>query len=320
MRIDPPDPDHDAIGAPAPSATPSSALARCRDERAALHDEVLALRRVRDDLIDVLSHELRTPLTPIIGLLEVLDEIDEHPDPLERRVRDAMGRNARRLLLLVDDLLAVALASAGRLVAHPVPVVLDPLVASLVADLELDVDVAVDDVSVLADPTHLRQILAHYLANAALYGAPPLEVRVRDGRDDRVRIEVIDHGPGVPADVVPRMWERFVQGDRGDGRLSRGVGIGLELVRLLARANGGAVAYRPGRPQGSVFVLELPRAPRAAVAGAVPAARPRLAATDGEDADITDEVEVTVEPEPRVPPTPEHDVAHRRTPDAIASP
>jgi signal transduction histidine kinase len=207
------------------------------------------------------SHELRTPLTPILGFLDILSD---HGDPLSEAqtgIIDVVRRNAQRMLSLVEDLLVAGRAVTGPLDALPSDVALTDIVDRVVDELGPTiptVDRTVEGWHLRVDLTHLHQVLGNLLTNATKYGAPPISITASSNEPGRVIVEVTDHGPGVPEEFVPRMWDRFSQGDRGDSRSSRGVGLGLAIVRLLVEADGGRIGYRAGVPTGAVFRLDLP--------------------------------------------------------------
>ena len=217
--------------------------------------------RVKDDLLSMASHELRTPLTPILGFLELFEERADNLDDLQRETVRSMRRNAVRMMHLVDDLLMVSRAAANVLVAHPEEVTATDLVQPVLdelGDMLAGVELDLHGCRLRVDPQHLQQVVTNLLTNATKYGAAPIEVRAVPTGAGRVTIEVADHGPGVPPDFRPRMWERFEQKDRGDRRTASGTGLGLAIVRLLAEANGGTVGYRDRVPSGAVFTVELP--------------------------------------------------------------
>jgi signal transduction histidine kinase len=106
---------------------------------------------------------------------------------------------------------------------------------------------------VRADPLRLDQMLSNLLANAHKYGREPFKVVVRT-EGDRVHIDVIDHGDGVPAEFRDRLFREFA---RASGNVATGTGLGLFVVRTLAEAQNGSVGYRPGEYGGSVFTISL---------------------------------------------------------------
>lgn len=214
----------------------------------------------KDEFVAVVSHELRTPLTIIRGAFDTVGGAisDRQAYDIFRRA----ARNAHRLETLVDDLLTVAQFEDGSLDTNPCNIPVAAAVASVAKDLEMEVVVSIlDDVTAFADPAQLERVFVNLLANAAKYGAPPYEVSAQIV-GDRVKIEVIDHGRGVPDSTVPALFDRFRQGDSGITRRSQGVGLGLHIVKRLLEANGGSIHYEGGTA-GARFVIDLPAGARA---------------------------------------------------------
>ncbi len=225
------------------------------------------------DLVSRVSHELRTPLTTIAGFTETLlnrwTEFDE-----EQRLRcvEVVDRGTRRLSRLVMALQAQAGVQHAGLSPHPSAVDVAASVSDAIVDLAHEIDVPVQvtsmgPVAATVDEVHLRQIVDNLLVNAATYGAPPIEVRLTR-QHDHVRIAVRDHGPGVPDDFLPRLFEPFSQASMGDRRTARGLGLGLSIVRSLVDANGGRITYRAAEGGGALFTVDLPVASGSGVRGA----------------------------------------------------
>ncbi len=216
------------------------------------------VERWRSALTATLAHDLRSPLTAVQLVLESLrDEPDLPPVQRGRLIGMAM-RQTDRMMRLAAGLLDVERVNAQgalRLDRATVPVL--AAVRGAVGYLDTtDVKIeVVPDLTVEADPDRLEQMLVNLLTNALKYGAPPVVVRgyVQSGA---ARIEVTDHGPGVPAELVPRLFTRF--GEAGGDPTS--VGLGLWIVDQLARAHGGSVYYEPGDP-GARLVVTLPLRP-----------------------------------------------------------
>jgi signal transduction histidine kinase len=177
-------------------------------------------------------------------------------------ILQGMTASASRLRRLLGDLLTASRLERRALPLHPAPVnvaevVNDAVSTTLRTHPEVEVHVAgVADVNVLADRDRLAQSLDNLIGNAVRHGASPVQVQVQPGAA-MVDIRVSDLGPGVAAEMQPRLFERFVTGDsRG------GTGLGLFIVRELARAQGGDASYEPAsldQPAGA-FVISLPRA------------------------------------------------------------
>lgn len=240
---------------------------RLRERAEELEDLNARLARAigfREQLVSMVSHELRSPLTPILGFTDMLRRsLAGGPDIDRGLALDAIERNARRILTLIDELLLSARAADGRLVVTPEHIDVGRMVKRTLEDTSDDVSVVVDSPEPLVawvDPGHLAQCVTNLISNAVKYGAPPIVVCVRAESPERVTVEVIDHGDGVPDAMVPVLFDRFTQGGKPVTGASGGVGLGLSIVRTLVEANAGTVAYQPphdGSP--STFVLRLPR-------------------------------------------------------------
>jgi signal transduction histidine kinase len=210
------------------------------------------------DLTNELTHELSTPLAVIIGFADTLESHwDDLDDPQRRDLLHRLGVQARRLhhmirrMLLVDSTL-----EAGQ----PEPVELWEVALSHLPDLAVP-SVQIDcprDLRVMAEPAHVDEIVVNLVENASKYGVPPITVRARR-HGDVVELSVCDHGPGVPDEFVPRLFERYSRAEETARRQS-GSGLGLYLVEKLARASGGHVSYRNNEPHGACFVVTLPAA------------------------------------------------------------
>jgi CheY-like chemotaxis protein len=180
-----------------------------------------------------------------------------------------MERQLAALVRLVDDLLDVSRITRGKVQLRPEPVELAEVVARAVETStpliqsrrhELKVSLPPGPVRLTADPTRLAQVLANLLNNAAKYTEEGGRIRLtaeRQGGDAVVRVR--DTGIGIPADVLPRVFELFAQADRSLDRAQGGLGIGLTLVKSLVEMHGGGVQARSeGLGRGSEFVVRLP--------------------------------------------------------------
>ncbi len=237
--------------------------------------DVRRLENVRRDFVANVSHELRTPVSVIRASAEAL--IDGGLDDKVRAARfaDALHRNAERLSRLVSDLLDLARIESGRQVMTIRPVNVSELVDEIVLSLqtviearqhELQVDVD-DDITVLADPSGLEQVLSNLVHNAAKYTPEVGRIVIRaTRRGDRVIIEVEDNGPGIPAGQRDRVFERFYRVDAGRSRDMGGTGLGLSIVKHLTAIMGGDVSVEGAEPRGARFIVTLPSGDGAASA------------------------------------------------------
>ena len=233
--------------------------------------EIRRLETIRRDFVANVSHELRTPVSVISANAETLLSGGLADSRRAPQFVEAIGRNAARLASLIADLLDLARIEAGQYALKPVECRLEPIVSDVVAALEVvaekrraTVRVAVPhDLEVLADPRALEQILVNLIENAIKHASEGASVEVRAGSTvsgQRVRIEVLDDGPGIPAGHRDRVFERFYRIDPGRSRAVGGTGLGLSIVKHLAEAMNGNVSVEHREPRGSIFVVELPSA------------------------------------------------------------
>jgi two-component system sensor histidine kinase KdpD len=239
-----------------------------RRNLAALKDAVGQLEHrqaLRDAFVGVMSHELRTPVTTIYGAVKLLVKWPRRPD-LESLLSD-IEEETDRLQRITEDLLVLSRAEHGLVEVRPEPVLLQRLVAGIVADVTrrfptavVGHDVAAGLPPLAADPGAVRQVLDNLLANAVKYGGgTPIELSARQA-GAVARIEVADGGPGLPAGEHDRIFELFYRSPSNERRAS-GTGIGLFVVRQLVEAMGGTVTAEPVRPRGLRFVILLPLDP-----------------------------------------------------------
>ncbi len=207
-----------------------------------------------------MSHELRTPLTAITAVTEVLEEEADSLDPMIRPAVELVVSETRRLGDLVENLMEVTRFDAGtaRLVLDSVDVA-DQVTACIDARAWLDaveLDAARGIIARL-DPRRLDVILANLIGNALKHGGSPVRVAVRTEGDDLV-IEVRDHGPGIPEEVLPHVFDRFYKASASRPR-SEGSGLGLSIALENAHIHGGEISAANSPRGGAVFTLTLPR-------------------------------------------------------------
>ena len=261
-----------AVRMPTPAADDEVAdLSRTLEEMlmaldAAQGETAAALERQREFVADA-SHELRTPLTSVLANLELLEARLAGED-LE--ITESAVRSSRRMRRLVADLLLLARADTGREAPRgPVDIahVLREAVAeeAPVADgheLELDAPPGLV-VSGVADDLH--RVALNLIQNAIAHTPPGTSVRASAHREDgQVVVEVADDGPGIPAELGERVFERFVRGE-GDASAAGGSGLGLAIVRAVAEAHGGSATVAAAPEGGALFRVRLPALPEGAV-------------------------------------------------------
>jgi PAS domain S-box-containing protein len=239
--------------------TSSSVLAR---ELTRVNDQLQQVNQLNADVLGVVGHDVRQPLALVLGHLEELAATwPDSPEEVKlHRVDKALGA-ALRLSALIDDILAMANFESGTIATRPIEVRLPGVIEDALAGLHGGAGVQIDAESapiVVIDPFHLRQMVANLVSNALRYGAPPVVVTVAE-REGAVFLDVTDHGPGVPEEFVPHLFDRFTRArsQMASGHQA-GSGFGLYIVGRLAEANGCRLSYSPGEPTGSRFRLELP--------------------------------------------------------------
>jgi PAS domain S-box-containing protein len=213
-----------------------------------------------------MSHELRTPLNAILGFAQLL-ELDELRDDQQESLGHILS-GARHLLALINEVLDIAAIEAGRLPLSVEPVAIADVVGeavSLIRPLADQHNVLLVSPTqdcaehVLADRQRLKQILLNLLSNAAKYSRDGGSVRLacERGASQRLRIKVIDTGPGIPPEALERLFVPFerLEADLND---VEGTGLGLPLSRRLAEAMGGTLEVISTPQQGSTFWIELP--------------------------------------------------------------
>jgi two-component system phosphate regulon sensor histidine kinase PhoR len=231
------------------------------------------LERTRLDFVANVSHELRTPLAAVQGAVETLRELGDEDPETRRLLLDAAHRHTLRLGTIVDDLLALSqIESEGdRLERGPVPLLrgLRGAAGAVAGEARARGVTLVlppsdaPDVVVVGNEGRLEQVWTNLLANAVKYNRPDGSVAVEVSRDDAARMAVVtvrDTGPGIPAEHLPRIFERFYRVDRGRSRDQGGTGLGLAIVKHIVLSHRGRidVESRPGA--GSAFRVRIPMA------------------------------------------------------------
>jgi signal transduction histidine kinase/ActR/RegA family two-component response regulator len=257
-----------------------SALAAAAGERTAHEaerDELLAreqqaraaaegANRAKDEFLAMLGHELRNPLGALSNASSLLQDPRTDADTV-RRARDVVARQVEQLRRLTDDLLDAGRAMLGKIILHRRPLDLAAATAGALITLHAagrfgshDVRRVLQPVWVDADLTRVEQIVTNLVGNALKYTSAQGTITVRVApAGDEAALTVTDDGVGMPADLVARVFDPFVQGERDLDRAHGGLGIGLTLVRRLAELHGGsASAASAGAGRGSQFEVRFP--------------------------------------------------------------
>ncbi len=226
--------------------------------------------RRKDEFLATLAHELRNPLAPLRNALQIMKLSGN--DQVSPSIRDMMERQLRQMVRLVDDLLDVSRISQGKIELHKERLTVATVVENALetshplleaAHHELTITLPPEPLLVDGDLTRLAQVLSNLLNNAAKYTPEGGHIWLsaeRDGSEAILRVR--DNGAGIPADMLPRIFEMFTQMNRTLERAQGGLGIGLTLVRRLVEMHGGTVeAFSEGVGQGSTFLVRLPLSP-----------------------------------------------------------
>ncbi|MCA8202098.1 response regulator [Burkholderia sp. AU33545] len=223
--------------------------------------------RLKDELLATVSHELRTPLNVIYGWVEVLRSADAQG--LAHQAIDAIDRSARSLSRMVGDLLDASSFATGRMRLERTPVDLVRAVNEAVRELdasaeanglELSTACAMSNCVIYADGERIRQVLSNLLSNAIKFTLPGGHVKVSLTRAGaRVRLSVADTGQGISADRLPHLFDTFNRPEGASASPKRGLGLGLSIVRNIARLHGGEVAAASeGVGRGTTVTVMLP--------------------------------------------------------------
>jgi PAS domain S-box-containing protein len=231
-------------------------------------EELLAADHRKNEFLATLAHELRNPLAPIRNGLEIWRLCQGDPEVMDQ-ARDMMERQLSQMVRLVDDLLDLSRVSRGTIELRKERIELAKIVDQAVetslpiieqAGHDLTIDVPQSAIYVDADLTRMAQVFSNILNNAAKYtesrGNIHLSVRQEEGH---AVVSVIDNGIGIPAHMLPSVFDIFTQVDRNLERSQSGLGIGLSIVKRLVEMHDGSVEARSkGHGMGSEFIVRLP--------------------------------------------------------------
>jgi len=228
------------------------------------------IEQLKEEFVSTVSHELRTPLTAINGALGLLaGGVVGQVSSAQQQLLDIAQQNGQQLALLINDILDIEKLTAGKMQLYLQPLALIPLVLQAKnrnlpmaqqsgVQLKIQSDLT-DEVKVLVDENRLQQVFANLLANAIRFspeqGLVLLEVRLIGMT---VRVSVTDQGLGVPAEFLPRLFQKFSQADSSSSRRLGGTGLGLAISKELVQRMGGEIGYQPHQPTGACFYIDLP--------------------------------------------------------------
>ena len=263
-------------------------------------DELTTADRSKNEFLAMLAHELRNPLAPLRHAVQVLKDPGADSAMLER-AREVMARQIQNMARMIDDLLDVSRIKQGKIQLRKEPVELAAILARAVevvrsyveaSSQELSVSLLPEPVYLEADPIRLEQLFGNLLTNASKFTASgghiwltlemderrgDAEMRGRGEKEEipasplprvsgsHVVVRIRDDGSGIAPELLPRVFDLFMQADRSLERPHGGLGIGLTLVKSVVELHGGSVeAYSAGLGQGSEFLVRLPTLSRSA--------------------------------------------------------
>ncbi len=244
---------------------------RAQVELARSRDEALEGSRLKSVFLTSMSHELRTPLNGIIGFSQLLYSGRIAPTSAEyKQSLGAILSSSRHLLSLINNVLDLAKVASGHMEFTPEPIEPALLVEEVrgvlrgVAaekNIRIETEVAPNLGELVLDSGKLRQVLYNYLSNALKFNGDGayVTIRLRPESDNSFRLEVEDHGQGIRADDLSKLFIEFHQLDSSSSKRHQGTGLGLSLTRQIVEAQGGRVGVTSKVGQGSIFWAVLPR-------------------------------------------------------------
>jgi signal transduction histidine kinase len=226
------------------------------------------LETMKDEFVLTASHELRSPLTSVQGFAELLMLERDRLSPKQADTVEIILDNTRHLVRLLNDLLDLARSDAGRLTIKPAPIDVGSLVEDAVRTMRSQTEAAGQVLSnevetglpqVNVDKDRIRQVLVNLLTNAHEYSPERAAIAVTAAlRDGEVELAVSDDGPGMAADQLEHIFERFTRGDAGLTQHVGGTGLGLAISKSLVELHGGTIAAESTPGRGSTFRVRLP--------------------------------------------------------------
>jgi PAS domain S-box-containing protein len=235
-------------------------------QAAAIHE---AANRVKDEFLATLSHELRTPLNVVMGQLARLRSGALTPEQ-EDRAWNALERNTKAQLRMIEDLLDTSRILSGRLFLSMQELMLGTVVHSVLDEMRPLFDAKgvhlrsqIAPAAMIGDPARLRQVVNNLLTNALKHTPQDGRVDVRmTAMNTEATLTIEDTGGGIPADFLPRVFDRFAQADPFVTRVQGGLGLGLAITKDLVALHGGSIeAKSPGIGKGATFTIKLPLSP-----------------------------------------------------------
>jgi len=231
--------------------------------------ELKRIDRMKSEFVSTVSHELRTPLTSIRGSLGLISGgvAGQLPDAVKTLVGIAKS-NCERLIRLINDILDIEKIESGKMTLDLQVLELKPLLEQALAanegygtskNVTLTLDFPDEELMVRADGDRLTQVVTNLLSNAMKFSPENGVVEIHVARNGTsVRVEVRDHGPGIPEEFRKRIFQKFSQADSSDTRQKGGTGLGLNISRAIVERLGGTIGFETRTGEGTTFYFELP--------------------------------------------------------------
>lgn len=248
----------------------TATLATRNLELAKANAELQELDQMKSDFVSLVSHELRAPLTNLNGALELVLQ-NAHQIPRQsQRILELMAQESQRLTRFVQNLLDISRLEAGKLTFTPGPIAVIPLLTRAVATVLPDTPrpirwlVAPNLPPLWADEVYFEEIIRNLLINADKYTPPTCPIDLTILADERcLKVMITDYGPGVPAAIQEKIFDRFYRQEQGDRQSNRGWGLGLYFAKALTEAQGGCLTlispvHEGGEAPGARFTILLP--------------------------------------------------------------
>src|SRR3954451_10494069 len=226
------------------------------------------VEQMKDDFVLTVSHELRTPVTVVKGFAEMLTAQRSSLNPRQYEAAEVIAESAAQLQKMINDLLDLARSDAGKLRIEPQPTAVRPLAQRVgrqmrpnfaKRDQRFTVSVEKGLPNVEADPDRISQVLANLLTNANKYAPEGSAVRLSASRvGDEIEFAVSDDGPGLGAEELEHVFDRFWRAESGETQSVGGTGLGLAIAKSLVELHGGAISAASTEGEGATFRFVLP--------------------------------------------------------------
>jgi two-component system, sensor histidine kinase and response regulator len=229
------------------------------------HQQIMALNRLKDQLVRTVSHDLKNPLTGVRGYVDMLIEDETSAD--RQRMLTLIRRSADRMYRLISNLLDLTRIQDG-LQLERRSVLVSQLIQDALNDFEVQaqsrqihmtMDLPNGDLSVSVDPLRMGQVIANLLSNAVKYATR--QVIVRGERiDDRLHLAIVDDGPGIPPEMQARLFEAFYRAPTQTNKQVEGTGLGLSIAQGIVQQHGGIIRLHSVVNEGTMFEVVIPLA------------------------------------------------------------